>query len=332
MRFLAASPAAEGYRAVLEEAPDPRPGPGEVLVRVAASGLNRADLSQIAGHYPPPPGESSILGLELSGTRVDTGERVGALVAGGAHAELAAVPVGQLMPVPSGVGLVEAAAIPEAFLTAFLNLAVEGELRAGGRALVHAGASGVGLAAIRTAKRLGAAVAATTRSADKLAALSAAGADLAIDTRAERFPDAIERTWGRDAIDVVLDPVGADTLAGNLAVLARGGRIVSLATLSGSTAALDLSLLMRKGARLIGSTLRSRPREEKARLVGRFRREMLPAFESGALAVSIDAVYPAERAAEALDRMRENRNAGKILLDWTGPREETAGAKSPLLD
>jgi len=328
MRFLAASVSAEGYRAVLEEAPDPRPGPGEALVRVAASGLNRADLSQIAGHYPPPPGESEILGLELSGTLVETGERVCALVAGGAHAELACVPAGQLMPVPAGMGLLDAAAIPEAFLTAFLNLVVEGGLPAGGRALVHAGASGVGLAAIRTAKRLGAAVAATTRSADKLAALAAAGADLAIDTRAERFRDAVERAWGKDAIDVVLDPVGADTLAGSLAVLARGGRIVTIATLSGSTAPLDLSVLMRKGARLIGSTLRSRPREEKARLVSRFRSEMLPAFESGALAVSIDAVYPPERAAEALARMRENRNAGKILLDWTRSRRENAAPQA----
>jgi putative PIG3 family NAD(P)H quinone oxidoreductase len=324
--------AADGYRAVLEEAPDPRPGPGEALVRVAASGLNRADLSQIAGHYPPPPGESGILGLELSGTLAGTGERVCALVAGGAHAELACVPVGQLMPVPARMDLVEAAAIPEAFLTAFLNLSVEGALPPGGRALVHAGASGVGLAAIRTAKRLGAAVAATTRSADKLAALSAAGADLAIDSRSERFADAIERAWGKDAVDVVLDPVGADTLAGNLAVLARGGRIVSIATLSGAAASLDLSLLMRKGARLIGSTLRSRPREEKARLVSRFRDEMLPAFSDGALAVSIDATYPPERAGEALARMRENRNVGKILLDWTRPPRENAAANSRLLD
>lgn len=320
MRFLAVSAAGEGYRAVLEEAPDPRPGPAETLVRVAASGLNRADLSQIAGRYPPPPGEPATLGLELSGTIVATGERVCALVAGGAHAELAAVPLGQLLPLPAGTGLVESAAVPEAFLTAFLNLAVEGGLSPGGRALIHAGASGVGIASIQTAKRLGAEVAATTRSAGKLAAISAAGADLAIDTGAERFERAVERAWGPDAVDVVLDPVGADTLAGDLAVLARGGRIITIATLSGPTATLDLSLLMRKGARLIGSTLRSRSREEKARLVARFRSEMLPAFESGGLSVSIDAVYPPEKAAEAFSRMRENRNAGKILIDWSGAR------------
>jgi putative PIG3 family NAD(P)H quinone oxidoreductase len=289
-------------------------------VRVAASGLNRADLSQIAGRYPPPPGEPGTLGLELSGTIAASGERVCALVAGGAHAELAAVPLGQLLPVPAGTGLVESAAIPEAFLTAFLNLVVEGGLAPGGRALVHAGASGVGIAAIQTAKRLGASVAATTRSAGKLPAIEAAGADLAIDTGAERFERAIERAWGQDAVDVVLDPVGADTLAGDLAVLARAGRIVTIATMSGSTTMLDLSLLVRKGARLIGSTLRSRSRDEKARLVARFRSEMLPAFESGDLSVSIDAVYPPEKAAEAFSRMRDNRNAGKILIDWTGAR------------
>jgi putative PIG3 family NAD(P)H quinone oxidoreductase len=333
VRCLAVSPSSEGYRAVLEEAPDPRPGPGEALVRVAASGLNRADLSQIAGHYPPPPGEPEILGLELSGTVVATGERVCALVAGGAHAQLAAVPVGQLMRVPAGMALVEAAAIPEAFLTAFLNLAVEGGLGAGGRALVHAGASGVGLAAIQTAKRLGASVAATTRSAAKLAALSAAGADVAIDTRAERFEDAIERNWGRDAVDVVLDPVGADTLAGDLAVLARDGRIVTIATMSGSKTSLDLSLLMRKAARLIGSTLRSRSRGEKARLVARFLSEMLPGFEDGGLSVSIDAVHPPEQAAEAFARMRDNRNAGKILIDWTRSWNGGRGrVLTPLLD
>ena len=321
MKYLAVSAAGSGYRAVLEEAPDPRPGPGETLVRVAASGLNRADLSQIAGRYPAPPGEPETLGLELSGTIAETGERVCALVAGGAHAELAAVPVGQIMPVPSGRSLVESAAIPEAFLTAFLNLVVEAGLPKGGRVLIHAGASGVGIAAIQTAKRLGASVAATTRTAGKRDAISAAGADLAIDTGAGRFEEAIERVWGRDAVDVVLDPVGADTLAGDLAVLARGGRIVTIATLSGATAPLDLSLLMRKGARLIGSTLRSRPREEKARLVARFRSEMLPAFADGGLSVSIDAVYPPGKAAEAFSRMRDNLNAGKILLDWSGARD-----------
>jgi putative PIG3 family NAD(P)H quinone oxidoreductase len=286
-------------------------------VRVEASGLNRADLSQIAGRYPAPPGEPTTLGLELSGTVVGSGERVCALVAGGAHAEYAAVPEGQILPVPNGMATRDAAAIPEAFLTAYLNLVVEGGLGRGQRSLVHAGASGVGLAAIQTARWVGASVAATTRTASKLDALRRAGADPAIDTAAGRFEDAIVRAWGGESVDVILDPVGADTLAGDLGVLAVGGRIVFLATMSGARAELDIARLMGRRGRVIGSTLRSRPREEKARLVERFRAEMLPGFEAGALRVAIDSVYPVVRAAEALSRMRENRNAGKILLDWS---------------
>lgn len=317
MRLLSAALADGRYEARLTEAPIPIPGPGEVLVKVAASGVNRADLSQIAGRYPPPPGESEILGLEVSGSVVESGEKVCALVAGGAHAEYAAVPRGQLLPVPSRVQLLEAAGIPEAFLTAYLNLAIEGELTRGGRALVHAGASGVGLSAIQTARYLGARVAATTRSASKLAALRENGADPAIDSSAEPFAEAIERAWGPDAVDVVLDPIGAGTLAGDLRVLAMGGQIVFLATMSGARAELDIALLMRKRATVIGSTLRSRSREEKARLIERFAGEILPGFESGAISPSIDTVFPASRAAEALTRMAENRNVGKILLDWS---------------
>lgn len=304
------------YRAVVAEAKTPVPAPGEILVRVEASGVNRADLHQIAGQYPPPAGEPEILGLELSGTAVESGERVCALVAGGGHAEYAAVPVGQILPAPGNLELARAAAIPEAFLTAYLNLVIEAGLERRGRVLVHAGASGVGLAAIQTARFLGASVAATTRSASKLPALREAGAGLAIDTSVEDFAATIEGAWGADAVDVVLDPVGAGTLAGNLAVLAREGRIVFLSTMSGSKAELDIGRLMGKRGRLIGSTLRSRTRVEKARIVARFRSEILPGFTSGPLSVAIDSTYCAERAAEAFERMRDNRNVGKILIDW----------------
>ncbi len=316
MRYLDVSREGDGYYASVAETVTPVPGPGETLVRVVGSGINRADLSQIAGRYPPPPGESEILGLEVSGTIVETGEAVCALLAGGGHAESVAVPRGQIFPAPEGLDIVSAAAIPEAFLTAFLNLAIEGRLERRGRALVHAGASGVGLAAIQTAKYLGASVAATTRSASKLAAIVRAGADLAIDSSAGPFAEAIERTWGRDAVDVVLDPIGAETVSPNLRVLALGGRIIFLSTLSGAKADLDVGLLMKKRARLIGSTLRSRSREEKADLVARFRTGILPGFDSGALSVSVDSVFSPARAAEAFQRMRENRNTGKILLDW----------------
>lgn len=317
MRFLEASVERGGYRVSLQEAADPVPAPDELLVKVTASGVNRADLSQILGRYPPPPGESPILGLEASGTVVESGEKVCVLVAGGGHAEFVAAPRGQVFPAPAGIDLVSAAAIPEAYLTAFLNLLIEGRLERGGRALVHAGASGVGLAAIRTARYLGASVAATTRSASKLAAMRKAGAELVIDSSAESFAEAIEKEWGGNAVDVVLDPVGADTLAGDLRVLAREGRVIFLANLSGVEARLDIPALMGKRGRLIGSTLRSRSREEKARLVARFRQEILPGFDTGTLSVDVDSVFPVTRAGEALARMRQNRNTGKILLDWT---------------
>jgi len=314
MKYLHVTERDGRYLSELREAAVPRPRADEVLVRVAASGLNRADLSQIAGRYPPPPGEPEILGLEVAGTLPSSGERVCALLAGGGHAEYVAAPRGQVFPAPPALDLVPAAGIPEAFLTAFVNLVVEGGLSAGDAVLIHAGASGVGLAAIQLAKLVGARVAATTRTADKLAALTAAGADLAL--LGPHAVSAIEQRWGPDSVAVVLDPIGAATLPGDLAVLAPGGRIVSIATLGGATAPLDLSLLMRKRARLIGSTLRARSRAEKAALVAQFRRDILPAFERGALRVPLDAVFPPARAAAAFQRMRDNANTGKIVLDW----------------
>ena len=316
MRYLRVVEEQGRYVASLSEPATPTPARGEVLIRVTASGVNRADLSQIAGRYPPPPGESDILGLEVSGTLDETGEPVCALLAGGGHAECVAAPAGQVFRAPAGLDLVTAAGIPEAFLTAFVNLIVEGGLERGAAALVLAGASGVGLAAIQIAKLSGARVAATTRSADKLKALEAMGADLAIDTSRQDFAAEIERSWGRDAVDVVLDPVGASSLPGDLRVLKTGGRIVVLSTMSGSEAALDLALLMRKRARIVGSMLRARSRAEKAAIVSRFKDEILPGFAGGALRVVVDAVFPVARAAEAFQRMRENRNVGKILIAW----------------
>ncbi len=322
MKFLHVTEQQGRYTASLRDAPTPIPGKGEVLIRVAASGVNRADLSQIAGRYPPPPGEPDILGLEVSGINDETGERVCALLAGGGHAEYAAAPVGQVFPGPARLDLVPAAGIPEAFLTAFVNLVVEGGLESGATVLVHAGASGVGLAAIQVAKlRGGARVAATTRTADKLRALETAGADLAVDTGRADFAAAVEARWGRDAVDIVLDPIGAASLTGDLRVLATGGRIVFIATMSGATAEVDLGLLMRKRARLAGSTLRSRSRAEKAAIVARFRAEILPGFDTGALGVTVDSVFPPARAAEAFQRMRENRNVGKIVIAWADEAE-----------
>ncbi len=318
MRYLEVTERDGDYAARLAEGEEPRPKAGEVTVRVVASGVNRADLSQIAGKYPPPPGESSILGMEISGTVATTGEKVCAILAGGGHAEIVAAPEGQIFPPPRATGLIEAAAIPEAFLTAFVNLVEEGSLREGETVLVHAGASGVGLAAIAIAKLSGARVASTTRTKEKRAALARAGADLTLDTSAEDFADAVEKSWGRGAVDVVLDPVGAGTLAGDLRLLATGGRVIFLATMSGPRAELDIRVLM-------STTLRSRSRDEKARIVRRFREEVLPAFDTRRLNVSIDSVYPPEEAGAAFTRMRENRNTGKILIDWTAGASARAG-------
>lgn len=316
MKYLHVSEQHDRYVASLREMATPALRAGEVLIRVAASGVNRADLSQIAGRYPPPPGESEILGLEVSGTLADSGEPVCALLAGGGHAEYVVAPEGQVVPAPAHPDLVTAAGIPEAFLTAFVNLIVEGGLESGGTLLVHAGASGVGLAALGVAKYRGGRVAATTRSTDKLRVLEAAGADLAIDTGQRDFATEIEAQWGRNAVDVVLDPIGATSLAGDLRVLKTGGRIVCIATMAGAHVDVDLGLLMTKRARLVGSMLRSRSRAEKAALVARFRAEVLPAFDSGVLHVTVDSTFPPERAAEAFQRMRDNRNAGKILIVW----------------
>jgi putative PIG3 family NAD(P)H quinone oxidoreductase len=318
MRFLDVAEQAGGYVAHLHETETPVAGTSEVLIRVAASGVNRADLAQIAGRYPPPPGESTILGLEVSGTLQASGERVCALLAGGGHAQYVAAPVGQVFPAPpsSRLDLVAAAGIPEAFLTAFVNLGVDAGLCAGRTALVHAGASGVGLAAIQLAKFLGARVVATTRTRDKLPALEQAGADLAVHSPSEDVVTAIESRWGAGAVDVVLDPVGAATLAGDLAVLAVGGSVVFIAAMSGTRAELDVSALMKRRGRIVGSTLRSRSRPEKAAIVARFREEILPGFASGQLSVTVDSVFPVERAADAFQRMRDNKNTGKIVLDW----------------
>ena len=320
MKYLHVAEQPEGgrYVASLRETATPIPGRAEVLIRVTASGVNRADLSQIAGRYPAPPGEPETLGLEVSGLRDDTGERVCALLAGGGHAEFVAAPVGQVLPAPAGLDLATGAGIPEAFLTAFLNLVVEGGLPRDATVVVHAGASGVGLAAIQIAKVAGARVAATTRTPEKLTALEAAGADLAVDTSRAAGVAEVEARWGPDAVDVVLDPVGAASLATDLALLKTGGRIVILSTMSGSRAELDLALLMKKRARVVGSTLRSRGRTEKAALVARFRDEILPGFADGTLTVVVDSVFPVERAVEAFQRMRENRNVGKILINWSG--------------
>jgi len=296
------------------EAPDPVPLPGEVVVRVRATAVNRADLLQSQGKYPPPPGASEILGLEAAGEVEGTGERVFFLLAGGGYAEKVAVPGSMLMPIPRRLSFAEAAAIPEAWFTAYLNLFQEGGLKAGERVLVHAAASGVGTAAIQLAKRAGASVVATARSAEKCGALLALGADLAVDTSRQEFLSLIEQTFGKESVDLVLDSVGGPLLAPNLRALRRGGRVVLIATMAGRSAEIDLRIVLANRLRIIGSTLRSRPLEEKTALTAAFVRDVLPGLVDGSLLPVVDRSYPLHEAAEAHRRMAANQNVGKIVL------------------
>lgn len=319
----------------LAKTPVPALGEGEVMLTVRATALNRADLSQRSGNYPPPPGESEIMGLEAAGVVARLGPGVAAsdlpagialggpacaLLAGGGYAELVAVPAAMLMPVPPGWSWAQAAALPEAILTAFLNLFLEAGLRAGETALVHAGASGVGNAAIRLAKLASCRVVATAGGPSKVALCRELGADIAIDRHAESFAAVLQER--EIAVDVVLDPVGKDYLADDLAVLATGGRVVFIATLSGRVAELDIRLLMSKRARLLGSTMRNRPRAEKAEITRGFLRDFGAALTAGELVPVIDSVFPLAEVEAAHARMAANRNSGKIVL------EVVAGAAS----
>lgn len=305
-----------------EEVSEPEPPPaGHVLVEVAATAVNRADLLQRAGRYPPPPGASDILGLEIAGrigalgpgvAEWSAGDRVCAIVPGGAYAERCPVPAGSLMRVPERLSLAEAAAVPEAFLTAYVNLFQEAELRAGESVLIHGGASGVGTAAIQLAACAGARVAVTARDERKLAVCRRLGAELAIDHTRQDFAAEIEREWG--GVDVVLDIVGADYLERNLRVLATRGRLVLLATLGGAQATVDLAALMRRRIRIIGSVLRGRSDEEKAAITAGFARRFLPLFDEGRLRPVIDRTLPIRQAGDAHALVEGFGNVGKVVL------------------
>ena len=309
----------------LGEAPRPRPGAGQALIRVAATSVNRADLQQRAGNYPPPPGESAILGLEVAGvieelgadvTGWRAGERVMTLVGGGGYAEYALAPASTLMRVPDGMDLVHAAAISEVWITAYLNVFREAGLRAGETLLVHGGASGVGTAAIQLAKALGPArVIVTVGSEDKAAACLALGADHAIIYKTEDFaPRVLELTEKRGA-DVILDHIGAAYLEPNLACLALYGRLVIIGLLGGPKAALNIGRLMVKRQRIIGSVLRARPVAEKAKVAAAFREQVLGRFATGELKPVIHAVLPLAAADRAHELMAANANTGKLILE-----------------
>lgn len=319
MRAIAVPP---DQRLELTEVPDPAPGRGEVVVDVVAAGVNRADLLQRAGHYPPPPGASDIIGLEVSGTVREmgdgvsgwqVGDRVCALLAGGGYAEQVVVPVGQLLPVPPGHDLVDAAALPEALCTAWSNLVDVGRLSEGDTVLVHGGSGGVGSAAIQLGRALGARVLTTARGPERTARCEELGADVAIDHRGDVPAAVAEATDGR-GVDVILDVLGAGGLADNTAMLATGGRLVVIGTQRGRRAEIDLLALMARRASVHGTTLRSRPLEEKAEIVAAVRERVWPMLADGRVRAVVHERLPladADRAHELLD---SGEVFGKLLL------------------
>ncbi|HVN51276.1 MAG TPA: NAD(P)H-quinone oxidoreductase [Acidimicrobiales bacterium] len=307
----------------LRDVRDPVPGPEEALVEVVATALNRADLLQRRGLYPGPQMAHEIPGMELSGRVLATGERaslwrpgdeVMAIVGGGAYAERITVHERQLMAVPRSVGVADAAAIPEVWITAFDALVVQGGLTSGRTALVHAGASGVGTAAIQVAKAIGARVL-VTASTGKVARCRDLGADLAIDYTSQDFVSAVLDHTGGAGVDVVLDVIGGDYVERNIDALALRGRIVQVGTMGGGAATLNVGKLLAKRATLIGTVLRARPLEEKIAVTRRFAAEMLPLFDEGRLHPVIDRRYPLDRIADAHRAMEANENVGKILVD-----------------
>jgi putative PIG3 family NAD(P)H quinone oxidoreductase len=308
-----------------EPVADPGPDKGEVLVEVKATAVNRADLLQARGLYPPPPGVTDVMGLEMSGiVRAlgpgaygwAPGDRVMGLLAGGGYAEAVAVHEGLLMRLPDGWSFRQGAAVPEAWLTAFLNLFLEGELSEGQGVLVHAGASGVGTAAIQLAREARASVFATAGSAAKLGACRALGANIAVDYKAGGdFVAEIKAATGGRGVDLVLDLVGASYFKGNLAVLAAGGRLVTIGLMGGTRVELDLGVLLGKSLRLIGSRLRPRPLVEKVDLVRRFSDRFLPLLAAGRLRPIVDRAFPVAEAEAAHAYVQENRNIGKVILE-----------------
>ncbi len=312
-----------GARLELGEAPAPVPGPGELLVRVAATAVNRADLMQRRGLYPPPPGASPILGLECAGTvealgpgatGFAPGERVMALLAGGGYAELATVHAGSAMRVPARLSLEQAAAVPEVFLTCSLNLFDLAETPAGGAALVHGGGSGIGTAAIQLLRRAGVRSIVTAGSAEKCARCRKLGADVALDYREGPFaPRVLEATDGK-GVDTVLDSIGAPYLEQHLACLRAGGALVLIGLMGGARAEIDLGAVVTKRLRVIGSTLRARPVEEKAAIVARFLARFGADLESGAIGPVVDRVLPLADAQAAHERLEKSDHFGKVIL------------------
>ncbi len=333
MRAVTISQTDAGPRLVWSSVPEPEPGPGEALVTVRTTAVNRADLAQAAGRYPPPPGVTDILGLEMAGVVTDpgppvagpaaggsggeawqVGDRVCALLPGGGYAEKVVVPRDLLLRLPDHWSFAQGAAIPEAWLTAYVNLFLEGDLRAGQTVLIHAGGSGVGTAAVQLARQAGARVMATAGTPVKLARCRELGAEVTVNYKEEDFYTVVQAATDGAGVDVILDPVGPAYLERNLRLLRERGRLVLIGLLSGRESTVDLGLVMGRMGRLIGSRLRSRPVAEKIAITTQFRRRFWPLLADGTLQPIIDSHFPVEEAQAAHDYVRANKNTGKVIL------------------
>jgi putative PIG3 family NAD(P)H quinone oxidoreductase len=308
---------------VLEEVPTPEVAAGEVLVRVAAAGVNRADLMQRQGFYPPPPGASAYPGLEVSGTISAlgdevtgwaVGDQVCALLSGGGYAEQVAVPATQLLPVPAGVSLVNAAALPEVVSTVWSNVFMTANLRPGQTVLIHGGSSGIGTMAIQLARAVGARIAVTAGTSAKLEACRELGAEILVNYRDQDFVEVMNDATHGAGADVILDNVGAKYLGRNVSALAVNGRLVVIGLQGGVKGELDISTLLRKCAAVIATSLRGRPAAEKAAIVAAVREHVWPLIESGQVKPVVHRTFPLARAADAHRELEAGANIGKVLL------------------
>ncbi|MDP1876812.1 MAG: NAD(P)H-quinone oxidoreductase [Actinomycetota bacterium] len=302
---------------------DPRPGPGEVIIDIAASGVNRADLLQRQGLYPPPPGASPILGLECAGTISSVGaaldlsrigEKVTALLSGGGYATRVAVPVGQVMSVPTGLSLVEAASLPETACTVWSNLDMTANLSEGEWLLIHGGGSGIGTMAIQVGRALGARVAVTAGSQDKLDRCAALGAEVLINYHEQDFVEVVMDVTGGRGANVILDNMGAAYLERNVTALARDGRLVVIGLQGGTRAELDISALLRKNASVTATSLRGRPESEKAAICSQVERNVWPWLHAGVVRPVIDRILPMPQAGHAHELLADGAITGKVLL------------------
>ena len=299
------------------QVPRPEPKPGQILIRVRAAGVNRPDIIQRMGFYPPPPGSPETLGLEVAGEvvvgagRWKAGDRVCALLGGGGYAEYAVCDARHALPIPKGLDFVQAAALPETVFTVYANVFEHGALKPGETLMVHGATSGIGTTAIQMGKAYGAKVIATARSAEKAAAAHELGADVAVDAKAEDFAEAAKREGG---CDVVLDMVGGDYFAKGLDALRRAGRIVFIAGLGGGDVTLSIGRLMQKRAVVTGSTLRPRTADEKARLAAAVEALVWPWIEAGKVRPHVDATFPLAEAAKAHAHLEGGAHVGKVVL------------------